>query len=204
MLYIFDEVDSITDDIPKNMISLLSKDRYDKVQKLGTPLKKKASAAVYLLLRLALIEIYGIDETVEFEYTLNGKPILRDYPHIYFNLSHSKNTAACVVSDFEVGVDIQHITPPSDRVAKKVLTKSEYAAFKKSTSPDRFFCKLWVIKESYLKKTGQGLLTDLSDLSTENVTNKTIIEGNNYFCCVCGPEMQVKFIGRHNIEQLYN
>jgi len=204
MLYIFDEVDKMDDDIPESMISLLSEARIAKIQRLHSPLKKKASAAAYLLLRLALLEIYGIEKTVEFEYNEKGKPILRDYSHIYFNLSHSKRTVACAVSNAEVGVDVQHISPISDQVAKRVLTEIEYNAFKDSKTPDKFFCEIWAIKESFLKKTGQGITSDLRDLTAETVTDKVIFEGKDYFCCACGSDMKIRHIGRGDFEQLYN
>ena len=204
MLYIFDNADKIVDDFPDGMISLLSSDRYAKMQKLRSPLKKKASVAAYLLLRLALKVDYGINEAVEFEYAEKGKPILRDYPHIKFNLSHSKNTVACVVSNDEVGVDVQHITPISDSVAKRVLTECEFKAFKESMTPDNYFCEIWVIKEAFLKKTGQGIASELRDLTADKVTDKLLYKGKDYYCCACGPDMEIKLIRREDIEQLYN
>ena len=203
MLYIFEDADKIDDDIPESMISLLSGDRYTKMQRLRSPINKKASVAAYLLLRIALMEVYGIDEAVEFGYAKEGKPLLKDYPDIHFSLSHSKITAACAVSDVEVGVDVQYISPISDRVAKRVLTELEYTKFKESPAPDEFFCEIWTIKESYLKKTGQGIRFDLRDLSADSVTGRTIYQCKDYFCCVTGTDMQVRTVGREDFERLY-
>ena len=204
MLYIFDEVDMFNDEFTESEIALLSKDRYAKIQRLRAPIGKKASFAVYLLLRMALAENYCINEVVEFDFTEKGKPILRDYPHIHFSLSHSKCTAACVVSDGEVGVDVQHIGPISDRVAKRVLTTREYAKFKESQTPDDYFCEIWTIKESFLKQTGQGISMELRDLSAESVTERYIYRGDGYFCCVCGPVKNIRHIRRNDFEQLRN
>ena len=204
MLYIFDEIDKLGNDFAEGMISLLSGERRAKFKNLKLPLNKKTSVIAYLLLRRALLEVYGIDEAVEFGYAEKGKPVLKDYPHIYFNLSHTKNAAACVVSDVEVGVDVQQIVPVSDAVAKRVLTDEEYYGFKSSHVPDEYFCELWTIKESYLKQTGQGLTTELRNLSAANVPSKMIYRGRDYFCCVCGPDMKIKHLRRNDIEQQHN
>jgi len=204
MLYIFDEVDKIDDDIPDVLMSLLSGERREKIQKLKPALSRKASLAVYLLLRKALLEVYGIDEAVSFDYTEKGKPLLKDYPYIYFSLSHSENVAACVVSDHETGVDIQKIVPVSDAVAKRVLTDEEYAGFKSSLDKDEYFCEIWTVKESFLKKTGQGIAAEIKDVAADTIKDKKVHRGKDYFCCVCGNDMAVKHIGREDLEQLRN
>ena len=202
MLYIFDEIESMDDDAVNSMISLLSDQRITKVQKLQFGPGKKASVLAYLLLRIALLEQYGIDEAVEFDFAENGKPMLPDFPQIHFNLSHSKGVVACAVSDVEVGVDVQHITPISDKVAKRVLTETEYALFIQSFEPNDFFCEIWTVKESYLKKTGQGITVELRDITADAIKDKKVFCGKDYFCCVCGPEMQIKHVRRNDFEQL--
>ena len=203
MLYIFDEVDSIEDGFLESVVALLSEERCAKMMRLRTPLKKKASAIAYLLLRLALSDVYGIEEVVEFDYIEKGKPVLRNYPHIHFNLSHSNSAVACVVSDVPVGVDVQHIAPISDKVARRVLTGDEYGKFKESRIPDEYFCEIWTTKESFLKKTGQGISVDLRDLSADSLVEKTIYRGRDYICCATGSNVKIKHVGRGDIERSY-
>ena len=201
MLYIFEEADKIDDDIPQGLLSLLSDQRCKKVQSYKPALSRKVSVAVYLLLRRALFEVYNINEAVEFEYTDKGKPLLKDHPHIHFSLSHSKNHAACAVSDNEVGVDIQQIVPVSDAVAKRVLTDEEYSRFKAAAEKDEYFCEIWTVKESFLKKTGQGIASEIRNIAADTVIEKKVYRGMDYFCCVCGNDMEVKKIGREGLEQ---
>jgi len=202
MLYIFDQVDKMDDVAPGRLMSLLSEQRYEKAKRLRSPLSRNGSVAAYLLLRLALKDVYCIDKAVEFEYTEKGKPLLKDYRQIHFSLSHSKHIAACAVSGFEVGIDVQYITPVSDAVAKRVLTRKEYAGYKSSPVKDEYFCEIWTIKESFFKKTGQGIATNIRDLAAETVADKMIYRGKDHFCCVCGQEMEIKLIRREDIEQL--
>jgi len=202
MLYIFDEPECINEEFPECMLSLLSEDRSARVEKLRSQANRNASIIAYLLLRLALKNIYGINEAVEFDYAQKGKPGLLKYPDIHFNLSHSKSAIACVVSSVEVGVDVQDIVSVNDKVAKRVLTDDEFIEFKSSNTPDEYFCKIWTIKESVVKRTGQGLASDFRKITASEVVEITTYKGKNYFCSVCGPEMQTKFIRRENFEEL--
>ena len=55
--------------------------------------------------------------------TSNGKPYFKD-SNIFFNYSHSKNYVACVISTYEVGIDIEEINRNiSDEIAEKYLNK---------------------------------------------------------------------------------
>ena len=195
MLYIFDETDKL-EDMP---LGLLSDERREKALKHRFPLDKKLSIVVYLLLCFALNEEYGIEGPVEFMYNENGKPVLRDYPEIHFNLSHCKRAAACVVSNNEVGVDVQDVRRIPDKVAKRVLTESEYKIFTTAQAPDEYFCEIWTIKESFVKLTGRGIREDFRNIPVKSITDKTLYRGEGYFCCVTGSDIQMKRVGREDI-----
>jgi len=206
MLYIFDEIDQMDDDIPQNLNSLLSNERKVKVDRLRSAQNKKASVIAYLLLRIALFDLYEIDEPIEFDITEKGKPSLKDYPSIFFNLSHSKNIVACVVSGAEVGVDVQKISPVMDKVAKRVLTDEEYALFNSSCEPNDYFCEIWTIKESFLKMSGHGLTKELREISASSIENKIVYRGMDYFCSICGNDIKdakIKHFGRDEFERIY-
>jgi len=192
MIYIFDELDKVDDEYLKNCEMFLSAQRKAKVKRLKTFQGKLQSTMVYILLRHALHLEYAIDEAVIFEYNENRKPYLKDYPHIYFSLSHCKSAVACTISESEIGVDIQDIRPVTDRLAKRVLTDNEYNEFLKSTSPDEYFCKIWTIKEAYLKKTGQGIGSILSEIDTNKIKDITLVQDKNYYCCATESDMNVR------------
>ena len=197
MLYILDEINRLGD-LP---IDRLSEQRREKVFKQSRRLSQKLSIVVYLLLRMALKEEYNIDEPVEFDFEANGKPRLKDHKSIHFNLSHSKNIAACVVSSVPVGIDVQNIVPVSDKTAMRVLTESEYTGFKSSKNPDEYFCRIWVIKESYFKQSGQGISPELNNLSADSLSDITICRGNDFFCCTTGSDTIIRNVRREEIER---
>lgn len=187
MLYVFDQIDQLDDTFPERCEPYLSRQRREKVFSYRFPLDRKLSAATYLLLRYALKERCGIDEAAEFSYNVYGKPFLCDYPRIHFNLSHCREAVACVLSDGDVGVDVQEITPVSDDLARRVLTAKEYTAFCASSDADQLFCDIWAVKESFLKKSGQGLNTDLTALSAEDIHDAKPFGAEGRYCgSVCG------------------
>ncbi|MCL2248487.1 MAG: 4'-phosphopantetheinyl transferase superfamily protein [Oscillospiraceae bacterium] len=200
MLYIFDEVDKLSGNFHIRYAPYLSQERIEKIGRLKSASSKELSAVVYLLLRYALVAQYGIDEQVIFEYGKNEKPCLRSYPEIHFNLSHTANAVACVVSGSPIGVDIQRITTVSDKVARRVLADGEYTEYLKSDSPDEFFCRVWAIKESVLKQTGQGISAEFKDIIADELVDITLYRGDGYYCCVTESDSIVKKVGFETLE----
>jgi len=198
MIYIAEKFFEVT----AQMNSLLSEQRVNKIVKLRSERDRINCALVYLLLRKALFDEFGIDEAVEFGFGNFRKPYLIGYPEIFFSLSHSYDVAACVVAGEEVGVDVQKITRVSDKAAKRVLTVNEYAEFSLHSDPDDYFCRVWTMKESYIKMTGKGLATELDKLASNNIEKIRVIKRDGYYCSVCGPQSEIKYIGRDEIEQL--
>jgi 4'-phosphopantetheinyl transferase len=91
-----------------------------------------------------------------------GKPYLRELPHIKFNLSHTKGRALVVVSeDVEVGVDIERIRSMSDvaRIAERFLPPGDAEVLAVTPMPDREreFFRRWTRAEALWKAAGLGL-----------------------------------------------
>lgn len=125
------------------------------------------------LLREGLSKYYGLNFTkeelnAEVETEENGKPYLKHFPDIHFNISHSDDYAACAISEISCGLDIQKIKPVhTKRLLLRTLSEDEYACVQKSLEPEKQFCKYWTLKESYLKWTGEGITKDLTTLAMQ-------------------------------------
>ena len=92
----------------------------------------------------------------------HGKPYFHTHPEIHFNISHSGDLVMCAVSDFEIGIDIQDKTRMNtDRIAKKVMSPDEYEKYLASSERMEFFFRVWVMKEAYVKWTGDGITREL-------------------------------------------
>lgn len=99
----------------------------------------------------------------------NGKPYV-DAENLFFNVSHTKNIFAVVVSkEFEVGVDVQYIKNVSDvsALVSDFCSKAEIAAYTSLGSRDlqqNFFFRVWTAKEAFVKCIGTGLTIDLREV----------------------------------------
>ncbi len=122
------------------------------------------------------------------EYTLgdNSKPYIDGGPH--FSLSHSGRYTVCAVADCEVGVDIEHPRENTARLAKRFFTESENERLAASDAPDEEFCRIWVVKESYIKATGMGFKTPLNSFEAQGRIGEystALFEHDGYHIAVC-------------------
>ena len=130
---------------------------------------------------------YGISQ--------HGKPYFTDFPGLYFNLSHSGEYTALVVSKQEVGIDIQQKRSVKDRMVQKVLSKSEYERYKALQKEEsdaqeqpgdngqNWFFRCWCAKESYGKLTGMGLLQGFDTMVYEPEQKRMSDTMGNYAFC---------------------
>ena len=113
------------------------------------------------LLRRALRERYGIGcgegrmpELVE---GAHGKPYLKEYPLIHFNISHCMGLAVLAIGDCTVGIDAECVRPYREPLLKRVLSDAELRQMKEAGESER--------EESYVKAVGCGITVPLQDIS---------------------------------------
>lgn len=139
----------------------------------------------------------------------HGKPRLSGVRiPVFFNLSHSGDYIVCVISDKEIGVDIQKIGNARLAVARRFFHPEEIRRLEtmKAESLDDLFFTYWSVKESFLKYTGTGLSCPLSSflveiggeddikISPENGNESVYIHAcqidPQYKCFVCSEESE--------------
>lgn len=140
------------------VLSRMDARRQEKVRALQSPNKKAQSVVAGLLLEVA----FG--PHAAYRYTENGKPYLADNT-AYFSISHSEKWVALAVSDREIGLDLQKISPIRPAVLRRCFTPQEQRWI---DGDDRRFTQLWVKKEAYGKYTGRGLTAPFATLSYED------------------------------------
>lgn len=180
---------------------MLSSERLKRLQRIRSFNNKVLFLTSFLVLRLALKREYFIDKPLDFIYSDKGKPSLKDYPNIHFNLSHTKSAVACALSDSDVGVDVQHIRSVTEKLASRVLTNNEFDFFLHSDNKKEYFCKIWTIKESYVKKIGVGISADFRNIEAESLDDVRVYKRDDYFCSVCGikgSEVTIDLTGESN------
>ena len=123
---------------------------------------QRCCVAAYRLLQRALRQEYGITELPELIHDKNGKPSLAGHPDIHVSLSHCRDAAACVVSDKPIGIDIETMDHFSPEVAQRVMSEEEMCHIMASSDPATAFTRLWTMKESLFKLTGDDQGGDIA------------------------------------------
>lgn len=182
-LYLFEDFDSITESFLKRCIDVLPPERRQKVLRYRFDIDRKMSVISYLLLLYALRENYRITNP-QIAYGTNGKPYLIDRPDIHFNISHCPKGCICAVSDREIGVDIQDIRPFSWEVARHVCCENELKLLQDTKDKARMFTRIWTMKESYGKMTGEGIV-NINSIDTTSIKNEiNVLEEDGFLVSV--------------------
>lgn len=152
------------------------------------------------------------NEKLSFTYGSNGKPYLRD-SRAFFNISHSGDYVVCSISESEIGCDVQTVGKYNPRIAERFFTEKEKLFLEESENQPHDFTKLWTLKESVLKKTGEGITKGLdsfcfADCLKENNFKKfgyhfRVSERTGAYVSVCSdrPENEITGINKEEIEK---
>lgn len=170
-------------------LSLVSPQRRSHALRYHSVRDRRLSLAAYRLLQGILKEEYGIVQPPRFSFGENGKPVLQDHPEIFFNFSHCHDAAACVVSDSPVGIDVECLDSYDVSLLESTMSDEEQRQILQSADPRLTFIRLWTVKESLLKMTGQGIVTDLrtvlSDHHPSLITQRPTFHTTHYPTFVC-------------------
>ena len=121
--------------------------------------KEWAESVSGLSALLAAMKDGGLDPaTTVIKRLESGKPVFTNIPY-YFNISHSCGRAVCVLSDVEVGVDIEFIKKVRafDLIAENFFAPEEIKRFRSAKNSAEEFYRIWTRKEALLKKSGSGI-----------------------------------------------
>lgn len=169
-----------------------------------------------VMVERAILEGWGLGRSAYvIARTKGGKPYVEGRRDIFFNVSHSGDYVVCVVSDWEVGVDIERRRKAPLDVARRYFHPGELSSLERLAESERNvrFFDYWSVKESFLKYVGTGLTHPLNSFRVEFLDNDVKIFEEDallpvnvsacpvdeaYACYVCagcagGVEMQ-KFI----------
>ena len=139
----------------------------------------------YQLLKEGLRQEYGITENPIFEYNEHGKPLLIGHPEIFFNLSHCKEAAICVVSDQPVGIDVESIREYKESLVNYTMNDEEIAQIKSAENPAATFIRLWTMKEATTKLIGTGISNDMKTVIDTLKYKYTTVERQQYIYTIC-------------------
>lgn len=148
------------------------------------------------LLYRGLKELYGILPGPEGGFEIgkgdHGKPYLKEFPHIHYNVSHTKGLVACGFAKEPIGIDTEQARPFPEAIVKRVMSVRERQKAELLSEPERseYLFRLWTLKESYVKAVGCGITLPLSGFCFEENNTcglffyQEILEGK-YILSVC-------------------
>ncbi len=168
----------------QELCAMLSEKRREKIRKFRFAQGKALSLGAGLLLDYGLRK-YGVRERdAVLVYGRDEKPYLRDYPEIFFNLSHSGTMAMAVFADRETGCDVEKIGKADFRVARRFFAEKEREILegtKEERERTELFYRLWVLKESFLKVTGKGIRMPMDEFCI-HIGRQIRVEMGGKFC----------------------
>lgn len=115
--------------------------------------------------------------------TKNGKPYLEN-SNIFYNISHKNKMVGLIISNSEVGLDIEYID--TENIKRKSTLKYFFTEKEReSITNNEELLTLWTKKESYIKLNG-GMLRDAIglDINNINVIYDTF-KLDNYIITIC-------------------
>lgn len=163
----------------------ISEQRREQALKFKHEQGQRLCVLAYQLLKEGLQKEYGITENPIFEYNEHGKPLLIGHPEIFFNLSHCKEAAICVVSDQPVGVDVESIREYKESLVNYTMNDEEIAQIKSAENPAATFIRLWTMKEATTKLIGTGISNDMKTVIDTLKYKYTTVERQQYIYTTC-------------------
>lgn len=171
-------------EIKESQISNLPSYRIEKANRYLFEKDKKLSLAAGILLEEGFNHLSLNSKEREVGYLEHGKPYLINRPDIHFNLSHSGDIAIAVFSKKEIGCDIEKIKNYNESIVNRCFSSEEKDFILHSENKDEAFCRIWVMKESFLKATGLGIALKMNSISflidKDNVTIKQNIDSRHW------------------------
>ncbi|MGL4597759.1 MAG: 4'-phosphopantetheinyl transferase family protein [Bacteroidia bacterium] len=127
--------------------------------------------AQWLATRVLLAELH---QREEIKYDENGKPFL-SVTNKHLSISHSKNLIALIIDHNPVGIDIEHISPKIERIARKFIQPTEIADAMREDSIRKMYV-YWCVKEAIYKVNGDKGVSLLQNIAVEPFSMHTDLE----------------------------
>ena len=149
--------------------------RRRKIDRIVPEAEKRLSLGAGLLLARAMTDA-GLDPDAEPALGANGKPFFPG-TGFHYSLSHSGTVALCAVADREVGVDVEQMRETDFlKLARRFFAPEEYELIAAAKPPEEnnyelritnyeLFFRIWTLKESFIKATGEGMSRPLGSFA---------------------------------------
>ena len=169
MNYYIEKISSFSDEKLKEFLKFLDEEKREQYLRTTNENRKKALLVSHGFLKEKVSELFGIKkENLIFAVSENGKPFCKSHNDIYFSVSHSGDFFAVAISKKEVGIDIELLKNPTEKLIKRVCSDNEKKLIDASKNKSETFTEIWTKKEAYLKALGTGIDRELKSVDTTN------------------------------------
>ncbi len=137
----------------------------------------------------AVNKLFGREATLSHDE--RGKPYFSGEDKIFVSISHSEGRCMAVISDSQIGGDIEYMKGGEERLlrlADRYFCPDEVEYVR--PDPCRRFYEIWCKKESYIKYTGEGFSRRLDSFSVLNMdgVNFSVCDKDGYMIAVCSED----------------
>ncbi|MDD2530118.1 MAG: 4'-phosphopantetheinyl transferase superfamily protein [Bacteroidales bacterium] len=115
------------------------------------------------------------------ECTAEGKPFFVFNPNLHFSISHTKEYIAIAISNKPIGIDIEQERKYKKEIVERFFhpKEAEYLnSLKTPLEQNQAFTKIWTLKESYVKCTGEGIANNFKSFYISFKDDKSQINNN--------------------------
>lgn len=160
------------------------------------------------LLSAALCRDFGIRHGKIARAGLEKPQLLHE--NLHMNLSHCRGLAAAAVGRFPLGIDAETPRPVREKLLPKLCAPGEAACILAAEDRELMFSRIWTLKESYGKLTGEGIRMKLTEYEfqpgnppvclhpeAENYLFYQKILDNQYIISLCVPRGDYDVIWNH-------
>lgn len=175
MKYIIKNINDYSDNEIDNFYNNIYIEKKKRINNFKNELKVKQSIIGELLLRDLLDKYYNLNyNNLEFEFNKNNKPFIVN-KNIFYNISHSSNYVIVVVSDKEIGIDIEKIRETNIKSINCFASnkEKEYILLEDNNLFKRLF-EIYTLKEAYIKMMGKSIF---------DIKNVEFTISNNHIYC---------------------
>ena len=175
MKYIIKNINDYSDKEINNFYNNIYIEKKNRINNFRNELKTRQSVIGELLLSNLLDKYYNLDyNDLEFKFNKDNKPFIVNN-NIFYNISHSSNYVITVVSDKEIGIDIEKIRETNIKSINYFASnkEKEYIFSEDNNLFKRLF-EIYTLKEAYIKMVGKSVF---------DIKNVEFTISNNHIYC---------------------
>ena len=180
------------------LMTYCSKEKIERIKKFYNYEDALRCLVADILVRYVINTIYKIENRkIVFYQNKYGKPFIKNFANIHFNVSHSGSWVVCAVDNTHIGIDIEQIKPIDVTIAEYFCQKCEIDDLMNKTKVAKllYFYEIWALKESYTKMKGEGLNIKLDSFSIKHSKSDLILN--------CEEDSKICYFKQYNIDNNY-